>query len=544
MSLYTQEKKKKKEPPFGSLRLFLKAVLDYIICLYLILMLGMLPFYNEEGYAHIGTDKAVFFSRLSAGTGKLLALPVLLYLALSLAAYFRKEKRGSTLWEEVRSRITATDAFALIYTAALLLSYVCSRYRSSALWGARSWYMGLIPQLTLVLVYFLVSRLWTPRRWVLLLALPVSAAVFLLGSLNRFDVYPVEMEYASPSYISTIGNINWFCGYAVSVFFIGAALLWLNTAKKPWQQVLLMAYTALGFTTIVIQGSDSGLAALGAVLLLLFCLSVRDKNRMLVFWQELLLLSGGCLTIYGIRLLAPDRMNYTEGIGDKLTYGWLPIIMTIVSLFGLWLAWEYKREKLPGEKLFRFLAGAAVVTAAAGLLLALALAAVNTLHPGSLGALSEYGLFTLDEYWGSSRGATWRAGWSCFAEQDALHKLVGVGPDCMAEYIASGASEELQAAVKLRFGERRLTNAHNEWLTVLVNTGILGLAGFGGMMVCGMRELIKKGKENTVACACGICLLAYTVNNIFSFQQAVSTGTIFVIFGIGEAFLRREEGGR
>lgn len=121
---------------------------------------------------------------------------------------------------------------------------------------------------------------------------------------------------------------------------------------------------------------------------------------------------------------------------------------------------------------------------------------------------------------------------------------MGVGPDCMAEYIASGASEELQAAVKLRFGERRLTNAHNEWLTVLVNTGILGLAGFGGMMVCGMRELIKKGKENTVACACGICLLAYTVNNIFSFQQAVSTGTIFVIFGIGEAFLRREEGGR
>lgn len=543
MFLYTQKKKKEKEkePPFESFRLFLGAVLDYIICLYLILMLGMLPFYNEEGYAHIGTDKAVFFCRLSAGTGKLLALPLLLYLALSFTAYVRSGKREGILWKAVRERITATDVFALVYAAALLLSYVCSRYRSSALWGARSWYMGLIPQLTLVLVYFLVSRLWNPRRWVLFLALPVSAAVFLLGCLNRFDVYPVDMEYANPSYISTIGNLNWFCGYAVSVVFIGAALLWLNTAKKLWQQLLLMAYIAMGFTAIVIQGSESGLVALAAVLFFLFCLSVKDKDRMFVFWHELLLLSGGCLVVYGIRLLVPDRMNYTDGFGDKLTYGWLPILMTVVSLFGLWLAWEYKKEKFQGEGFYRFLALAAIAVVAAGILLVLILAAVNTLYPGSLGALSEYELFTFNERWGSSRGATWWAGWNCFWEQDALHKLVGVGPDCMAEYIASGAGEELRATVKHRFGEYRLTNAHNEWLTVLVNTGILGIVGFGGMIVCGMRDLIKKGEENPIACVCGICLSAYTVNNIFSFQQAVSTGTIFVIFGIGEAFLRRKE---
>lgn len=541
MFLYSQKKRKKKKDFREDIRLFLRTVLDYIICLYLILMLAAFPFYNEEGYAHIGTDKAVFFCRLSVIAGKILALPLLLYLVVSFIVFMGKKKRASSLREIIRVRFTLTDIFALVYGAALMLSFVCSEYRSSALWGAQNWYMGLVPQLILILIYFLVSRLWIPRKWVLLLALPVSAAVFLLGCLNRFSVYPVDMEYASPSYISTIGNINWFCGYATAVVFVGAALLWLRAEEKLWQKILLMAYTALGFTIIVIQGSESGLVALAAVLLVMFCLSVKDRERMFVFWQEAALLWGGCLVIYGIRLVIPDKLNYTDGLSDKFTYGWIPIIMTIVSVVGLAVAWENKRKRFNAEKLFRITAKTAVLGSFAAVLLVLLLAAVNTLYPGSIGKLSEYSLFTFNERWGSSRGATWSAGWRCFAEQDVLHKLVGVGPDCMAEYIESGASAELQSAVKNRFGIYRLTNAHNEWLTVLVNTGILGLAGYGGMMVCGMRELLKRGKENPIACACGFCLLCYTVNNIFSFQQSMSVGTIFVIFGIGEAFLRQKD---
>ena len=34
-----------------------------------------------------------------------------------------------------------------------------------------------------------------------------------------------------------------------------------------------------------------------------------------------------------------------------------------------------------------------------------------------------------------------------------------------------------------------------------------------------------------------MALLAYTVNNIFSFQQSMNVSTMFVIFGMGEAFL-------
>lgn len=540
MSEELQKKKHGGEHDFWQkVRLFSETASDYVICFYLILMLAVFPLYSQEGYAHIGTDKASFFCRASVAAGAILAIPLTIWLAVGIAAFLRRGKEGLKAGKIRERNVSWTDLSALVYGCAVLVSYGCSRYRENAFWGAKGWYMGLVPQLTLVLIYFLVSRLWKPREWMVLPMLGASAAVFLLGCVNRFGFYPIRMQYASPMFISTIGNINWFCGYAVTTVFFGAALLWLKTEWKPVWKMLLMMYTALGFTALVIQGSESGLATLAAVLLLMFCLSVKEGEKMLVFWQEMTLLWGGCLFIAALRLLAPDRMSYTDGLADRLTRGWLPAVMTVVSALLGALVWRTCRKGRYPARLFRTAAQAAVCGMIATIVSFLALAAVNTVRPGSIGPLSEYGLFTFDENWGSSRGATWSVGVRCFMQQDPLHKLVGVGPDCMPEYIYNGAEEELLLAVQEKFGAARLTNAHNEWLTILVNTGVLGLAGFAGMMTGGIRRLLRGGGEEPFACACGFCLFAYTVNNIFSFQQAVSAGTAFVIFGMGTAFLRR-----
>ncbi len=505
----------------------------------MILMLVVFPFYFEEGYAHIGTDKSVFYRQIGSSTAKILAAPALLCLYMSIEIYLGKKKK-----RKIREIIAAnpTDIFAAIYAAALLLSYSCSKYKGTALWGIDRWYMGLIPQLMAVAVYFMISKCWRPRRQMFYLMFGASAAVFLLGILNRFNIYPIKMAYANPSYISTIGNINWYCGYVVSVFFAGAALFWIGESGKVWQRILLMAYTALGFAALVTQGSDSGMVALAVVILTMFCMSVGAEKRMLAFWQEMVLLWGGCTAVFLLRLLASDGGSIGwVGLGEKLTYGWIPVIMTLLSAAFLVWVWLGEKKGTYRKKFFQILARVGVWGSLSVCGLVLLLAAVNTLRPGSLGRLSEYSLFTFNADWGSSRGATWSAGFRCFAEQDMLHRLVGTGPDCMAEFIDNEASEQLQLYIQERFAGNRLTNAHNEWLTVLVDTGILGLIGFAGMMISGMRELLKKGREKTYACICGFCLLAYTANNVFSFQQSMSLGTIFVIFGMGMAFMRENE---
>lgn len=519
-----------------TLQKYTKMVIDCAITIYLVLILGVMPFYNRAGYSHIGTDKAYFFNKYTVSMGKIIILPVVLYLIL-LAV----QLRGS-FWKKLRSHLSITDLFAAGYALALVLSYFCSAYKDgdllsfNALWGFTGWYMGFWPQMFLILIYFFVSKLWRPRMWMLYMVFAVSGSVFLLGYLNRFGINPLNMTFTSAAFISTIGNINWYCGYLVSVFFAGTVFLWQGNAKKTWKNMLLALYVTVGFGTLVTHGSDSGLVALSAVLLVMFCLSVGDNHRMLMFWLETSLLGTACVVTWAIRLLAPDSMNYDSNIANLLSTGWLPIVMTCVSY--VILAWVYRSIKKGtySEKIAKTVATAAALIATALLVLLPIMIILNTTRPGILGSLSKYSIFTFSAEWGSNRGATWSIGWKCFAEQNILHKVTGIGPDCMGAYLYDGASQELTAFVKEIFGYSQLTNAHGEWLTILVNIGILGLISFGGMILTGIWRFLRGTGRNIVTCACGFCLFAYTVNNIFSFQQSMSVATIFAIFGIGGAF--------
>lgn len=517
----------------GMLHRILKKAIDYVICFYLVLILVIMPFYNRQGYARIGTDKAYFFDTVVTYMGKILIPVTGIYLVLS-AFYLRRE-----LWDKFRGGFSITDFFAAGYGLALVLSWLCSDYRQDSLWGVAGWFMGLWPQLALVLCYLFVSKLWTPRKWVVYLALAASWVVFLLGWLNRAGVDPLGMNIGNSSFISTIGNINWYCGYLVSIFFAGVALLWQCREQKLWQRTLLMLYIFVGFGSLVTQGSDSGLLALAAVVLTQFVLSASDSSRMLIFWQEMVLLGIACVITYLVDGISPGIISPNAGMASVFFTGWHSFFVTAVSAMGLILTDQsIKRRNYP-EKALCILARALVCAVVSAVVLLTAATTVNTLRPGSLGALSGNSLFTFSDKWGSSRGATWQAGWMCFVEQDFVHKLVGVGPDAMSKYEYQAGSQKLQELLEENFGKSVLANAHNEWLTVLVDVGVLGVVAFVGMMLSGIWRFLKKDR-NRITCACGLCLLAYTVNNQFSFQQSMNTATIFAIFGIGGAFLRAE----
>ena len=193
----------------------------------------------------------------------------------------------------------------------------------------------------------------------------------------------------------------------------------------------------MGFGTLVTQGSDSGIAALAVVLLVMFCLSAADSRRMVALAQILLLLWGACIVTAAVWRAVPNNMNYRSGGMDMLLSAKVLIPMTVVSfLLFLWVCVKRKKGTY-SEKQMQYLTFGTGAAVAAGIALILSMAAVNTIWPGSLGALSSHPLFTFSESWGSNRGATWKAGWMCFTEQDFLHRLTGVGPDAMWEEIRS-----------------------------------------------------------------------------------------------------------
>jgi O-antigen ligase len=345
-----------------------------------------------------------------------------------------------------------------------------------------------------------------------------------------------------PQFISTIGNINWYCAYLVTVLFAGVFLFWRGSQTQQWKRILLAVYVGIGFATLVSHGSSSGILVLGVLMVVLFSFSAAcsDAERMLRFWLLALLLSGVCLFLMGIRVLLPGQITYIEASVDLLTLSPLPLVMTIIAVGFTFVVWETRRKGCYPAKVFRILGGILTMTCALVGVGFVVILTVNTLRPGSLGAWSEFSVFTFSPEWGSKRGATWGAGVMLFGEQGFWHKLFGVGPDAFSAALAEEGSSALVEMVTQVFDGSRLTNAHNEWLTILVNEGIIGCIGYIMMMVTAIYRYLKMGlgqrKYAGLVGACGLGILAYCINSMVSFQQSMGAATVFLLLGIGEAY--------
>ncbi len=539
-------KQKKKPDLLTDVSQLLELGLHMIVTFYMLLMIVLLPFYFTDGYAQIGTDKYDFFYKGTCVVGIIFLIFWIGYLVIRATLWKREGKFVGIKTELIQwyRKLSITDLFVLGYAVVVVLSYLFSDYKAGtdfgdAFVGVNRWYLGLRTQLLLVAVYFAVSRFRQKSKWLPALWIPVTFVVFVLGYLNRLGVRPIEMKNTTIEFLSTIGNMNWYCGYIVIIFFGGLYYLWTMSEEKAWVNALLGVWMTVGFATLVTQGSRSGVVALVVMLLVLYLLSMKKEEKLLLFFACCMSLGFACMVTCFIRSFRPECFNYSDGLTDLLTYSPLAFVLLGGSSVVCLLLVALQKKGKNSVKVFAILGYVACGAAAFAVMAFVVLGLVNTAHPGSLGKLSEVSALTFNKEWGSYRGATWAAGIQCFADQDLLGKLLGVGPDSMAMYIRSGANPELQDMLKECFKGRSLTNAHCEWLTVLVNNGLLGMICYAGIFVSAIIRFLKAGKTNPLAGACGFAILAYTVNNLFSFQQALSAVTVFMVLGMGEANKKR-----
>jgi len=522
--------------------------LHIAVTIYMLLMIVVLPFYFTDGYAGIGTDKFNFFYKGTCMLGIFFLLFWILYLVTKVGI-LNREGGISRIKQELMQgykKLSVTDWFVLGYGVIVVLSYLFSEYKAGtdfgdAFIGVNRWYLGLRTQLLLVAIYFAISRFWKRNKWLPALAIPVTLIIFTLGYLNRFEVRFFEMKNTTNEFISTIGNMNWYCGYMVIIFFGGLYYLWRMAEEKAWVNAVLGVWMTMGFATLVTQGSRSGLVTLVVMLLVLYLFSMKSTEKLLLFFACCMSLGFACMVTCVARSFLPERFNYEDGLTDLLTYSPMAFVfLAVACLICLLLAFLQKKGK-HSVKAFTILGYVGCVGVVLALIIFVVLGLINTAHPGSLGKLSEVSVLTFNKEWGSYRGATWAAGFQCFADQGFLGKLFGVGPDSMALYLHSNAGEELTAMLKECFKGKTLTNAHCEWLTVLVNNGLLGMICYADLFVSAVVRFLKAGKTNALAGACGFAVLAYIVNNMFSFQQAMSAVTVFMVLGMGETYVRSKK---
>ena len=530
---------------------FYHKICHYIIVAYFMVMAVIYPFYAPGGYTRIGEVKYAFFRNASltalAAAGIVILLSVLVCRDREwIVNHYRQ--------------MSATDWFAYGYGLVVMISYLCSSYKETALWGAEGWYMGVMSQLIFVLLYFCFSRYFCPPltticgtdggmvRKGLGIWLVAAAGVFLLGICNRYSLYPIAMEGQTETFISTLGNINWFCGYWSVTAPLGIVLYWCSEkgAGRIWTGVYSLSAMLSGIT----QGSNSAYLVFLVLCISLFVLSLQGNQKLYRFLELCMIFTAACQTGRFLQYVPGLTYNYWgseadagSGITRELLTGNAPvgIFLILLSVYTLLRALD-KRGMFRIERHRRlWILAAAAAVMAIFLVTGLRLLESRVIYfrevPGTVGQKGHREL-AVQEDWGNGRGATWTCGVDACRGMDPLHKAVGVGPDCFADYIYD--VPELAERMADNFGSMRLTNAHNEWLTVLVNTGFLGLLCYAGIFLTAFVRYLQKAEEQPLLYVFAVTLLAYTVHNMVSFQQVLSTPYLFIALGIAEGIRRKD----
>lgn len=498
------------------------------INVYLLLILLVLPLYMQEGFVMLGNAKYLFFRNVT-----LFFIIVTTVILLAAAAGNRGKKRTPM--------ISATDAAALLFGCSAVLSWCFSADRHDAWWGAPGWYMGLLSQLMFVWIYFAVSRWRGEQREVLWAFFIGAVAVMSLGILNRYAFDPLSVfdgldDWNREHLLSTIGNANWYCGY-VSV--ASAVCIYFAFARDRAQRAAGTVGSLLCFWTIMTQGSEGGYLILLAETAAAFFWSLDGRRKLSAFlgvltcWPGAALLGQFCIRFRGLILVEDGPLG-----GLLFWKGWLPALLILAALDVLLYVRERKGrpDRLADGKARKAALRAAVVLSVIGMAVFLAC----QFWEGAWSLLGKKELLRITDSWGNGRGALWRISMGSYGQMGVLGKLVGAGPDCFGSVIYEMYAVDDIMHTTGQWEGAVYANAHNEWLNMLINQGILGLLSYGGIFAALFVRLWKYRRRNSLALLGILAIGGYCAYGTVSFQQTVSTPLMFAVLGISEGALREE----
>lgn len=564
-----------------------------LLCnLYMVAMLVALPLYTGQGYWRLGDTKYVLFRNvtilclgcwLTAGLFGLLRDAV--WRAGERSARRAGERSGEgdgggagRIPEEGRKALSITDLAVAAYGASVLLSALCSSYGALAWKGYEGWFMGAFSQLLFVGIYFFVSRQYDGSLWPLYLGEAALFLVTVLGLLHRLGFDPLRLmanwnskDWEYSHMLSTLGNINWLCGYYSVALALPMAHFLLEKRKLVLGALYVADVSAL--VLLGVQGSQGGLLILGvcaAAALLWGGL----QGRVAFVLKKLCLLAGGfCLCMPLMWQLMRIRGEKAAVVADGNVFDsveWYVWALGAVVCLALLLLLRPRRRLSPGRSLLperntakrnaveedenksgsmeagkagngsgirkgrkRSLGikASAMAAACAGVLI-LSLCCLYVRPP--------------EDGFGSGRGLLWRIALESFGQAGWKDKLLGAGPDCYAEAVFGRLGTGTEVWKGEHWEGAVFTNAHNELLSQLCNVGLLGTVSylaifFAAFVRYGLGHAADSGRPGegsggdwlrwTALLACAM----YGAHGLISFQQVLNAPLLFLFLGLCEA---------
>lgn len=432
-------------------------------------------------------------------------------------------------------RFSFSDAAILLFFAAAVVSWQCSKWPEEAYWGSDYRHHGLVILAMYTLSYFLLTRFARRLNWVPAVFLFGALPVFWLGLQNFLGKDPLGFYSKSSVHfvktcISTIGNWNFYASFACMYLAVMCGML--LKSKKPALTLLYGFGVFAGSIALICGSSDSGFVGLAALFVILpFFICNWRQLAHYVMIPALLFLAGKAMHFAvagnGGKTQIPLR-GFSKMLMESIA-GWVFLAVCIgVVVFCLILHKMKPDASFPAA--LKVIWGVVLAACAFAVLLAVVyFSTVNTAAP--LGSLEKYLRF--NDRWGSTRGFAWTRALREYAGYDALQKLFGTGVDT-----AKHLFMPKYYTVMMQLGNAIFENVHNEYLQYLVTIGAVGVTGYIALIVSVVTRSFRRAGKSKLALALGMAVLCYAAQGIFNITQTMTTPVFFTLLALAEACCR------
>lgn len=480
--------------------------------LYAFIMLAVFPLIVEiEGYGNTTYVKWIWFCVITC-----------VYVAFSgfLFFNFTDSKIRKTRLSEGVSPMTVPQTFVAAYMVWGVISSLTSIYAIN-LWDKTGRYEGLASLLLYGAVFILVS-FW--GEFTEKYSYAVAAMAFILGVICIIQIcgaplYPIKdaatgerYNYWDTYFLGTIGNIDCLSGIGAMIVPFLAGSFIIFDGKWTWTFLPGMATVlyAMFFSKV-----NSGKLGLVAALVVMLPFVVDEMKRLVRTC-----IVGSIMTA----VLAVNNLLKIKESGLKVNFGKTFIALSALAL--LFAVAAVVLANIKKEIRFNSVKVRKYVTIALVAVIVIALV-VLFFYNGSDELLSEihealHG--RLDDDAGSGRGRAWKVTFSLIGKKPIFGYGTGTFPTVFWPYNNDVGVFDL---------------AHNDFLQIMLCTGILGLVLYLGFVV----TLAVKAIKATAKCRLLVVLLGacagYVVHSFFSFSLAIVTPLFWVFAGLLDHAIRQ-----
>ena len=411
-----------------------------------------------------------------------------------------------------------------------VVSTVTSLSPAMSLWGLGGYYGGCMMVL-FTAVGYLAVRAFAPQKLLNGLTFCMGITTALVTVLYVLNIFNIDLigTYADTAvveraqFFSTLGQKNFCSGFMA--FALPLVFYAFLVARGARHTVFYGVPAFFGGLALAVVDADGLALGIGTAVLVLLCQKIfttRTLRRLMVIGM-FFFADAGWMQYMRTHVYTQGGKPILAAFGHYAQLGFAVCAAVWAVLF-----FALRSREIPLWKAGRVLAAIAVT-------LGVVLVVLANFMPGfpSLGKLDD--LLVFNDDWGTYRGTAWRISWSAWTAQPFWRKLLGVGPGMMHTAVAQWAGADITARMKTFYA------AHNEYLELLLTSGVLGLAAWVWFVTAHLRKAAQNWLRPGVA-PVTLALVSYLAHAAVSIRVSMIFPEIMLLFGLLQVFCLPPEG--